>query len=86
MYPLSKGGHPTARQDDDCKRHGGRGLGKDGRANESELLLNVVRSSKPKTLTGLSQKACGPVTEFFYLSTQTKRPPAKRRDLTHLLE
>jgi hypothetical protein len=85
MYPLFQGGHPTAREDDDCKRHGGRGLGKDGKVNESEPLLNVVRSSKPKTLIGLSQKACGRVAEFFYLATQTKRPPAERRDLTHLL-
>ena len=85
MYPLSKEGHPTAREDDDCERHGGRGLGKDGTVNQREPPLNVVRSNKPKTLTGLSQKARGRVEEFSYLSTQTKTPPAKRRDLTHPL-
>jgi hypothetical protein len=53
--------------------------------NSGEPLLNVVRSNKPKTLIGLSQKARGPVAEVSYLSTQTKGPPAKRRDLTHPL-
>ena len=30
-------------------------------ANSSELLINVVRSSKPKALTGLNQKVRGQV-------------------------
>ena len=33
----------------------------DGMANSSELLINVVRSSKPKALTGLNQKVRGQV-------------------------
>jgi hypothetical protein len=33
----------------------------DGMANPGELLINVVRSSKPKTLTGLNQKVRGQV-------------------------
>src|SRR5262249_55332967 len=32
----------------------------DGRANSSELLINVVRTSKPKTLTGLNQNGTWP--------------------------
>ena len=31
----------------------------DDRANLSELLINVVRTNKPKTLTGLNQQVCG---------------------------
>lgn len=30
----------------------------DGMANVSEQLLNTVTNNRPKTLTGLSQKAC----------------------------
>ena len=33
----------------------------DGMANSSELLINVVRSNKPKALTGLNQKVRGQV-------------------------
>jgi hypothetical protein len=32
----------------------------DGRANSGELPINVVRTSKPKALTGLNQKVSGP--------------------------
>jgi hypothetical protein len=32
--------------------------------NIREPLINVVRTNKPKALTGLSQKACGPVWEL----------------------
>jgi hypothetical protein len=31
----------------------------DGTEKVTELLINVVRTNKPKTLIGLSQKACG---------------------------
>jgi hypothetical protein len=33
----------------------------DGMANSGELLINVVRSNKPKALTGLNQKVRGQV-------------------------
>src|SRR5256885_15413721 len=33
----------------------------DGRANSGELLINVVRTNKPKALTGLNQKVRGQV-------------------------
>jgi hypothetical protein len=33
----------------------------DGMANSGELLINVVRANKPKTLTGLNQTVCGQV-------------------------
>jgi len=36
----------------------------DGMANSSELLINVVRSSKPKALIGLNQKVSGLVQGF----------------------
>ena len=36
----------------------------DGMANSSELLINVVRSSKPKALRGLNQKVRGQVRVF----------------------
>jgi hypothetical protein len=36
----------------------------DGRANSGELLINVVRTNKPKALTGLDQKVCGQVQEI----------------------
>jgi hypothetical protein len=36
----------------------------DGRANSSELPINVVRTSKPKALRGLNQKVSGPVRGF----------------------
>ncbi len=54
-----------------------------GTVNPGEPLLNVVRRNKPKTLTGLSQKACGPAEEFPSLLSQTPAPPANRRDLPH---
>lgn len=44
---------------DDCQRHGGRGLARNGKVNPGEPLLNVVRTNKPKALRGLSQKARG---------------------------
>ena len=50
----------------DCEPHGGRELGWDDMANGSELLLNVVRTNKPKGLTGLAQKGCGQVETLPY--------------------
>jgi hypothetical protein len=44
----------------------------DGMVNEGELLLNVVKSDKPKTLIGLSQKASGQAERFSASFTQTK--------------
>ena len=44
------------RNKDDCERHGGRELAWNGRVNRCEPLINVVRTNKPKTLTGLSQE------------------------------
>ena len=51
----------TVRGSDDCEHQCGRELGWDGMVNPGELLINVVRTNKPKMLTGLSQKACGQV-------------------------
>jgi hypothetical protein len=45
----------------DCERQRGRELVWNGTVNTREPLINVVRTSKPKTLTGLGQKARGQV-------------------------
>ncbi len=55
----------------------------DGMENASEPLINVVRTNKPKTLIGLSQKACGWNRCFSLHLSQTRQPPADRRLLTH---
>ena len=39
--------------------------------NIRELLINVVRTSKPKMLSGLNQKVCGSVYRFPFPNTQT---------------
>ena len=59
------------------------GARRDGLVNPGEPLINVVRSSKPKMLTGLSQKAHGPVGGLSHSPSQTAAPSAKRRDLNH---
>jgi hypothetical protein len=43
----------------DCQPYGGREQGWDDMANGSEPLINVVRTNKPKGLTGLDQKVRG---------------------------
>src|SRR5271157_2806843 len=51
--------HPSSK----CAKRELRRLGAkvDGMANSGELLINVVRSSKPKALRGLNQKVRGQV-------------------------
>ena len=51
----------------------------DGMVNKCELPVNVVRTTKPKMLTGLNQK----VWKFPLLPSQPQRPPANRQHLTH---
>ena len=53
-----------------------------GMANRSEPLINVVIDSKPKMLTGLT-KGTWLAQGFPVLLTQTTKPPAERRSLTH---
>ena len=55
----------------------------DGMEKVTEPLLNVVRTNKPKTLTGLSQKARGWNRCFPFRLSQTRQPPADKRLLTH---
>jgi hypothetical protein len=50
--------------------------------NVSEPLINVVRTNKPKALTGLSQKAWGWNRCFPFRLSQTRQPSADRRLLT----
>jgi hypothetical protein len=52
-------------------------------ANTCESLINVVIHNKLKMLTSLTQKGMWSVQGFEVLLTQTPRPPAKRRSLTH---
>ena len=61
---IREDGMRPARGACDCQHRGGRELGRDGRANAGELLINVVMITKPKVLTGLTQKGCGPVLEL----------------------
>jgi hypothetical protein len=46
--------------------------------NRCELLINVVKTDKPKMLIGLNQKVSGMGEEFFALLSQTMMPPAER--------
>ena len=49
----------TVRYDDNRQLQAVSALGQDGMGNLCEWLINVVRTSKPKLLTGLNQKVCG---------------------------
>jgi len=55
----------------------------DGMEKVTEPLLNVVRTNKPKTLSGLSQKARGWNRCFPLRLSQTRQPSADKRLLTH---
>ena len=55
----------------------------DGTEKVTELLLNVVRTNKPKTLKGLGQKARGGNRCFPFRLSQTRQPPADKQLLTH---
>ncbi len=51
-------------------------------ANSSELLINVVRSSKPKALRGLNQKVRGQVQGYLPSPAVAAEPSANRQSLT----
>jgi hypothetical protein len=55
----------------------------DGRVNPGELLINVVRSSKPKALIGLNQKVCGKYSGISHPLSSLSEPPAKRQSPHH---
>src|SRR6516165_1774337 len=55
----------------------------DGRANSGELPINVVRTSKPKMLTGLNQKVSGQEPGFPSSPAVAVEPPANRQSLNH---
>ena len=55
----------------------------DGMANPGELLINVVRTSKPKTLIGLNQKVRGQVQGIPLPLPSLSEPPANRQSLNH---
>ena len=52
-------------------------------ANPGELLINVVRSNKPKALIGLNQKVRGQVQRDLPSPVVVVRPPAERQSLNH---
>jgi hypothetical protein len=52
-------------------------------ANTGEPLINVVMTGEPKMLTGSDQKVHGRVWGFSLSPSQTTRPSANRRSLTH---
>jgi hypothetical protein len=53
--------------------------------NICELLINAVRTSKPKMLTGLSQRHVARPGRFPFAQRRQTRPPANRQDLPHPL-
>src|SRR5271157_2486166 len=53
----------------------------DGMANPSELLINVVRSNKPKALTGLNQKVVARYRGVSHPLSSSSEPPAERQSL-----
>jgi hypothetical protein len=55
----------------------------DGRANPGELLINVVRTSKPKALTGLNQNGTWPGAGALPSPAVAVEPPANRQSLHH---
>jgi hypothetical protein len=55
----------------------------DGRANSGELLINVVRSSKPKALRGLNQEVRGQVQGYLPSPAVAAEPSANRQSLNH---
>ena len=55
----------------------------DGMANPGELLINVVRTSKPKAPRGLNQKVSGPVQGCSPSPAAAVEPPANRQSLNH---
>jgi hypothetical protein len=62
------------------RRSGARG---DGMVNSGELPINVVRTSKPKALTGLNQKVSGQGPRFLPSPAVAAEPPANRQNLNH---
>ena len=52
-------------------------------ANSGELLINVVRTSKPKALRGLNQKVSGQVQGLPLPLPSLSEPPAERQSLNH---
>ena len=83
MKPSPKGERRT-REGTTCLQASLRvGARVDGMEKVTEPLLNVVRTNKPKTLLGLSQKARGWHRCFPFHLSQTLSPPAEKRLLTH---
>jgi hypothetical protein len=55
----------------------------DGMVNRGELLINVVTSNKPKTLTGLNPNGKWAGLGVFWFPNTDVDPPANRQCLTH---
>jgi len=95
-----RGGRESVSRHGDCQHQGGRGLGLGGRVNPGEASVNVVTKDKPKVLLqcgdsrarlraaaelGLGQKGRWSGPEAPNSSGADGAPPAKRRDLNHLV-
>ena len=65
----------------DCQHHGGRELAVRDMVNPGEVLIKVVRSDKPKMLTGLDQKVRGQALGADTSPVADDAPPADRHDL-----
>lgn len=76
--------HGTLAREPHCCQHpkAAWGLGPNGMANESELLINVDMVNKPKVLTGLTKMVRGQEQDSPVVLLADVDPPAKRRSLT----
>ena len=62
------------------------GARNDDKGNACELLINVVKWSKPKVLIGLDQKVRGTVSWLYIPTTQSIIPPVDRQVLSRRVE
>ena len=74
----------SAKRDCDCKHQRGQELGSDGKANQSELLLNVVRKEQAKGADRLEPKGNMVGTEAESSSVADNQHHRRiKRSLTH---
>jgi hypothetical protein len=83
MRPILKRGKPNPRGQGVSANATQKGARLGGKVNESELLVNSVKSDKPKALTGLNQKGEWSANPLSTWITGTQRPPENRQNLTH---
>jgi hypothetical protein len=74
-------GREGASSPGDCQHHGGREPVVRDMVNPGEVLIKVVRSDKPKMLTGLDQKVRGQALGADTSPVADDAPPADKHDL-----